>query len=128
MEMLGTLLRRPLLDFHVRFHPHGRAPPGLSGVCMMQTIRPKFVDYPQLLHALAADGQMTRDVHRGVAAHTRRSFPSARASFSFSTFHTVSITCRARLLPSTGASRSSAFASSSSRVIGLQWPPRAAGV
>ena len=32
--------RRALLDLHGGLHPHGGAPPSLSGACMMQTILP----------------------------------------------------------------------------------------
>jgi hypothetical protein len=38
----------------LEFDAHGRAPPGLSGRCMMQAILPEFVVYPQHLHALPA--------------------------------------------------------------------------
>ncbi len=43
----------------LEFDAHGRAPPGLSSRCMMQTILPEFVDYPQHLHALERHGSLS---------------------------------------------------------------------
>jgi hypothetical protein len=63
LDALGVLLQGddvsdgfflPIVAAHdeLKFDVHGRAPPGLSGGCMMPAILPEFVAYPQHLHAL----------------------------------------------------------------------------